>query len=78
MDKKRVLKRACKVAGAVLVDIGTGATLAFGTALTILGAKEKNAGAVLCGSSMVAAGMYAYYKRQEDIIETGNYGLEAR
>lgn len=78
MNKKRIIKRACKVAGAVLVDIGNGAILAFGTALTYLGAKEKNAGAVLCGSSMIAAGMYAYYERMEDINETGNYGLERR
>ena len=78
MDKKKIFKRACKVAGAVLVDIGNGAILAFGTALTCLGAKEKNAEAVLCGSSMIAVSMYAYYERQRDINETGNYGLERR
>lgn len=78
MEKKKVLKRACKVAGAVLVDIGSGVILTFGTALTCLGAKEKNAEAVLCGSSMIAAALYAYYERQEDINETGNYGLERR
>ena len=78
MDKKRIMKRTCKVAGAVLVDIGNGVILGFGTALIYLGAKEKNAEAVLCGSSMIAASMYAYYERQKDIYETGNYGLERR